>query len=414
MDPVQNIVSNEDIPIISTEDVEEATEFVNKAREAGQKVLGTHSGVFHCDEVLACSLLKYTDEFKNPVIVRSRNPEVHKLTDILFDVGDVFDPEHKRFDHHQRSFNSYFYDKEEEKKEEDKKEEKKEKKEGDDKFPIKMSSAGLIYKYYGQEIIRNLANQWSSDLGSTEEQVNKAVEEIHKELYDDFVKEIDAVDNGVSITAKGVRVRYRINTGLATRIGRLNPSWNVEDQDPNKPFLKAMGVGEEEFLAQIYAKLKIVRPAYNLVREAFDSRKEFHPSGEMLYFKKTCPWKSHLFKIEEETENEGLVKFVFFQSHDGMYRVQAVSLTQSGFENRISLHEDWRGKREQELRELTGLPSLRFVHHSGFIGGANDFDDAIKMAELSIEKHNQEKEAAAAAKQSTQKVDAPQDSSNKE
>lgn len=379
MEPVHNIIANEDIPIISTEDVEEATEFVNKykAEPENRKFIGTHSGVFHCDEVLACSMLKYTTEFNKPAIVRSRNPEIHLLTDILMDVGDVFDPELKRFDHHQRSFSDVFMDPE------------KVRASDEEPFPIKMSSAGLIYKFYGQEIIKNLAKQWNADLGETENLIEQAIADIHKDLYSDFVKEIDAIDNGVSQFKKGYHPRYKINTGLATRVGRLNPSWNVEDQNPNANFLKAMGITEDEFLAQVYAKLKIVRPAYNLVKSAFDKRHEFHKSGEMMYFGKSCPWKSHLFKIEEETKNEGLIKFVFFQSHDGMYRVQAVPLHQSGFENRISLHADWRGKRETELRELSGFKSAKFVHHSGFIGGANEFDDAIKMAEVSFESPSQ-------------------------
>jgi uncharacterized UPF0160 family protein len=37
--------------------------------------IGTHSGAFHCDEVLACSMLLYTEAYgsKKPLIVRTRN-----------------------------------------------------------------------------------------------------------------------------------------------------------------------------------------------------------------------------------------------------------------------------------------------------------------------------------------------------
>lgn len=210
---------------------------------------------------------------------------------------------------------------------------------------------------------------------------------------------------------KGYKPRYRINTGLGTRIGRLNPAWNAEDQSPNKPFLKAMGIAEEEFLDQIYSKLMIVRPAYSLVKQAFESRKEFHPSGEFVYFKKTCPWRSHLFRIEEETKNNGLVKFVFFKDQRGMARVQAMPLNSSGsFQNRISLHVDWRGKRDKVLDEISGLEGTVFVHHSGFIGGANDLEVAVKMAELSIEKHNQEKQDKESDEQSSQEQASTQSS----
>ncbi|CAI2364361.1 unnamed protein product [Moneuplotes crassus] len=359
------------IQIISTEDVEEANEFVDNARGQGLKIVGTHSGAFHCDEVLACTMLKYTEEYANPAIVRSRNPEIHELVDILMDVGDVFDPSKKRFDHHQKTFDSYFDDAP---------------KEGS--YPIKMSSAGLIYKYFGKEILRNIGKQFGANLGSTEEEITKTIEDSHKDIYHSFVKEIDAIDNGVSITNKDVRPRYKITTGLGSRIGRLNPAWNAEDKCPNKWFLKAMSVGEKDFLDAIYSKYMISRPAYNIVKESFEKRKEFHESGELVHFDQFCPWKSHLYKLEEETKNEGLIKFVFFKSGP-MYRVQAVSTHESGFENRISLHEDWRGKRGDELKEASGIDSICFVHHSGFIGGANELSDVIKMAELSIAKHRE-------------------------
>ena len=145
-----------------------------------------------------------------------------------------------------------------------------------------------------------------------------------------------------------------------------------------------MSLAEEEFIAQIYAKLMIVRPAYNIAKEAFEQRQEFHASGELIFLKQVCPWKSHLYKIEEETKNEGLIKFALFKSPEGMYRVQAVSVNQHSFENRVSLLAEWRGKRDDELKTISGIQSIKFVHHSGFIGGAYELEDAIKMAELSL------------------------------
>lgn len=50
--------------------------------ESGGKIsriitkIGTHSGVFHCDEALACFMLKQLPEYRDADIVRTRNPEV--------------------------------------------------------------------------------------------------------------------------------------------------------------------------------------------------------------------------------------------------------------------------------------------------------------------------------------------------
>lgn len=51
------------------------------------KKIGTHSGHFHCDEALACFLLRATDEFYQAEVVRSRDPAVLEKLDILCDVG---------------------------------------------------------------------------------------------------------------------------------------------------------------------------------------------------------------------------------------------------------------------------------------------------------------------------------------
>lgn len=67
-----------------------------------RKVIGTHDGKFHCDEVLACAMLRLLPEYKDAVVKRSRDPIVLEACDIVVDVGGVFDPQAHRYDHHQR------------------------------------------------------------------------------------------------------------------------------------------------------------------------------------------------------------------------------------------------------------------------------------------------------------------------
>jgi uncharacterized UPF0160 family protein len=81
------------------------------------------------------------------------------------------------------------------------------------------------------------------------------------------------------------------------------------------------------------------------------------------------------------------LKFALYKDERNMFRIQAISLTPSSFENRVSLCKDWRGIRDQELADKSGIESIAFVHHSGFIGGAWKLEDAIKMAELSLKEH---------------------------
>jgi hypothetical protein len=102
-----------------------AHRFEQKRVKMDRKKIGTHSGSFHCDEALACFILLQTEEFANAEIVRTRDPAVIAQMDIVVDVGAVYDPDARRFDHHQRGFHDTL----------------------DADHKIKLSSAGLIYKF---------------------------------------------------------------------------------------------------------------------------------------------------------------------------------------------------------------------------------------------------------------------------
>ena len=61
--------------------------------------IGTHNGTFHCDEALACFMLKQLPEYKHADIIRTRNPEELAKCDVVVDVGGVYDPDKHRYDH---------------------------------------------------------------------------------------------------------------------------------------------------------------------------------------------------------------------------------------------------------------------------------------------------------------------------
>lgn len=65
--------------------------------------IGTHSGTFHADDVLAVALLR---TFLDPDarVVRTRDAAVLAACDVVVDVGGEYDPATRRFDHHQGSY----------------------------------------------------------------------------------------------------------------------------------------------------------------------------------------------------------------------------------------------------------------------------------------------------------------------
>ena len=125
----------------------DATKLAQIKQQYPKRVIGTHSDTFHCDEVLACTMLLYTDQYKDCAIVRTRDQEVLNTLDILVDVGSDYIPETLRFDHHQKTFTDTWDNTNEKYK------------------GIRLSSAGLIYRHFGREVIYNITKQiWGQEL----------------------------------------------------------------------------------------------------------------------------------------------------------------------------------------------------------------------------------------------------------
>lgn len=66
--------------------------------------VGTHGGTFHADDVTACALLLLFDQIDRDKIVRTREPEELEKCEYVCDVGGIYDPSMKRFDHHQSDY----------------------------------------------------------------------------------------------------------------------------------------------------------------------------------------------------------------------------------------------------------------------------------------------------------------------
>ena len=118
-----------------------------------KKILVTHNGAFHADDLFATAILfiLYNGKAK---IIRSRDLEIIKSADIVYDVGGEYDG-HRLFDHHQKG--------------------------GAGARPngIPYSSFGLIWRAYGEKICGD--------------------KEVAEFIDEKIVQPIDAVDNGVDI-----------------------------------------------------------------------------------------------------------------------------------------------------------------------------------------------------------------------
>uniref|UniRef100_A0A8C6W703 Melanocyte proliferating gene 1 n=1 Tax=Nannospalax galili TaxID=1026970 RepID=A0A8C6W703_NANGA len=320
--------------------------------------IGTHNGTFHCDEALACALLRLLPEYRDAEIVRTRDPEKLASCDIVVDVGGEYDPQRHRYDHHQRTFTETMSSLCPGK-----------------PWQTKLSSAGLVYLHFGHKLLAQL-------LGTSEE--DTVVDTLYDKMYENFVEEVDAVDNGISQWEEG-EPRYALTTTLSARVARLNPTWNQPNQDTEAGFRHAMELVQEEFLQRLNFYQHSWLPARALVEEALAQRFKVDPSGKIVELAKGgCPWKEHLYHLESELSPPVAISFVIYTDQAGQWRVQCVPKEPHSFQSRLPLPEPWRGLRDEALDQVSGIPGCIFVHASGFIGGHHTREGALSMARATL------------------------------
>lgn len=346
--------------------------------DAATVTIGTHNGHFHADEALAVHMLRtYIPRYHNAKLIRTRDPTVLATCDTVVDVGGEYDADRNRYDHHQRGFTTTFPGKE-----------------------TKLSSAGLVYMHFGKEIIAN--KRGAAGEGSQSD--FSVVDMIYNKLYESFIEAVDANDNGISsydpeaIAAAGLTKRFSDGGfTLGAMVSRLNPKWN--DPVPSDPveaqaredekFLIASKRIGEEFDSTLDFYVTGWLPARALVQKAFTERSQYDAQGRIMVLSgQSCPWKDHLYTLEEEHSEAGKVLYVLYPEKptpDAKWRVQTVSVTKDSFESRKSLPKEWRGVRDEELDKVSGVPGCVFVHAAGFIGGNKTFDGTLELARKALD-----------------------------
>jgi uncharacterized UPF0160 family protein len=329
------------------------------------KVIGTHSGTFQADEAMGVWMLRQTPEYRNAKVVRSRDLKVLDPLDIVIDVAGVYDHDKCRYDHHQRGYDERF-------------DEGKEATDGG--RCTKLSASGLVYRHYGEDVIRAYYPSLSDD----------HLNLVYTKLYNSLLEALDAVDTGVEMAPEGVDLLYKDTTGLSSRVSRLNPRWNEVDANGQPPIMDerfelASKLCGEDFMAVLTKIAESDIPARGFVEKAVLARKETDPSGEIIKLSSGgLPWRGYLYEMEKEHGVDPLIKFVLYTDQAGMWRVQAVTVEGKAFENRLGLPEEWRGVRDQDLEGISKIPGSKFVHAAGFIGGNETYEGALEMARVAL------------------------------
>lgn len=290
------------------------------------KLIGTHDQVFHADDVFAIATLKKV--FPNAKIIRTRDKQKLAECDILVDVGGEYSHENLHYDHHQKDFSETHSN------------------------GILRSGFGLVWKHYGLYLAKT---QYVAD-----------------KIDDVLVASIDALDNGQALyedTYYGTPAHT-----ITDFIENHNPiGHNLTDGDYNLAFFNAVSMASE-YLKVLIAKYTAKEADSKIFIDQYKKSKD----------RQILALDTALDCGDAEVQQPDLL-YVVFPRIDGSWNVRAVELdAKSKFYSRLPFPEQWRGLRDAELAKVSNVKTAKFCHRTGFLAVAETKEDAILLAEKSI------------------------------
>jgi uncharacterized UPF0160 family protein len=282
----------------------------------------THDGRFHADEIFALAVLNLF--YPDLEIIRSRDENIYKNTDIIVDVGYVYDPDNLIFDHHQRSFSL--------------------KRESG----IPYASFGLVWKHYGELLCGS---------SETSEYIDSVI-----------VQAIDADDNGIDIYETKID-GIGFHT-LSDIIESFVPRHVHDDDNVQKGFDHALNFATSYMKKQIKLAKELFEVALPNIRDAI----KVAENPRILIFKKFD--KTWLNFISRESKK---ALFVIFPTHRKTWAIRSIPKNGKKFEYGKLLPAEW-GGRQKDFAEISEVRDALYCHNGCFLAEAKSLDGANKLA----------------------------------
>lgn len=284
----------------------------------------THNGSFHADEVFGVATLKIWAE-KNNIdlkIVRSRDQATIDKADIVLDVGNIYDPEKNRFDHHQRGGA------------------------GTHENGIPYASFGLVWKHYGEKICSK---------------------SVAKEIEEKLVVPIDARDNGMNLSkylVEGVK-EYTVSRELV---------YSLRNTPDKKGFKHMLELAKLIIDSEINLAEKNEREEKEVVKRIIEQGEP-----EILMLEEDLFWDREAAKYKR-------IKLVIYPEPDiNQWCIETPRDDYNDYStNRLLFPENWRGLRDGELEKASGIQGVVFCHRGGFFAVARTKEAALEMADKAL------------------------------
>jgi len=284
----------------------------------------THNDRFHADDVCAMATLKILFGDKITEVIRTRDESVIQNADIVFDVGNIYNPDTNRFDHHQTAGA------------------------GKRENGIPYASFGLVWKKIGKELC-----------GS---------QEVADALDKKIVQVIDAGDNGFSLCS------YLLpdikEYGIHNICNSFGSTWKEQDEY-DTAFFEVVKMIEQ-----------IIRREIKVAQDKFEAlphiQKAYQDTQDkrIVILDEYYPWQDVLPQYAD-------VLFVISPSKDKtQWRVNTI---QENFVSKKDFPKEWAGLRTQELQNISGVQDALFCHRNLFLAVAQSKEGSIALAKIALE-----------------------------
>lgn len=298
------------------------------------KILCTHDGSFHIDDVMGYVLLRVI--YPDHQLTRTRNEVLIQSADIVWDVGGG------KYDHHFKNNKPY----------------------RDDGIPY--SSAGLLWKDFGKDVISSLIDT----------SLDQYIDQIWTVIDEEIIKVIDMNDNGclpdsVSNNLTLIRMVSDQNLSWDEEYGR---EWTAADE-LRKRFIDVANI-MEIFLV---SRIKRSAGSFKARKIVMAASERVLPCG-IIELPFVMPWNEVIF------ENDLPVNFVIYPSGK-RWRINCVPPEPTSFGQKIPLPEKFAGLTQEELVSVSPFHDLYFVHANRFTAGTGSRDTAIKLCQMAFEEH---------------------------
>lgn len=297
-----------------------------------KKIIVTHSGTFHADDVFAVAILSKVleDNFK---LIRTRDKKLFDSANFVVDVGGNHNEEANRFDHHQGEGA------------------------GKRENGIAYASAGLVWNKYGESICGD--------------------KKIAQKVDERLIQVVDATDNGLSISKPIFEqvFPYTISDMVASFVPGIFEDENTADIQFKKALNFAKDILDNEIKKakdQVYIENK-VKETISLGNSdantiVFD---EYMPRVPLWI--ELGKYPNILYAVAPATINKSKWKLV------------AVPKDMNFFTYRKTLPKAWGAKHDKELQDITGVSDAEFCHKDLFLCIVRSKEGALKLMQKALE-----------------------------